>query len=136
MRREVTFRHPAPFVSTSASDEGVLAAAGAEWFAALLRRIPGLEVKRELCQEDWGVALFARRGAREFWIGLRYWDEGVWHADFHHGSFAWLQRLRASGRGELRRLARDVNTVLAGDATVTDIRWRAADGGTATSPRG
>ena len=51
MRTNVSFRHPAAFVSIP-EVEDVLAVSGAEWFADLLRRIPDLQVEPELCQED------------------------------------------------------------------------------------
>ena len=73
MRTNVTFRHPAEFVPVSDAD-GILAVGGAQWFAALLRRVPALEVDEDLCQEDWGVVLLVRRNQRKFWIGLSAWD--------------------------------------------------------------
>src|SRR6516162_6681702 len=103
MRTNVTFRHPAEFVPLSVED-GILAVSGAQWFAALLRRIRGLEIDEDLCQEDWGVVFFARRNQKKFWIGLSAWDsEGAWLAHFHHGSFARLQRFSSSGKKELKR---------------------------------
>lgn len=61
MRTHVTFRHPAEFVGDLEDGGGVLAVPGAQWFAALLRRVPGVEIDKDLCQEDWGVVFFARR---------------------------------------------------------------------------
>ena len=108
MRKNVTFRHPAEFVPVSGGD-GILATAGAGWFVPLLRRIDGLSVQGELCQEDWGVVVFAERSGKRFWIGLSFWPDGeqAWLAHFHHHSFAWLQRRSAAGKRELERLVSD-----------------------------
>jgi hypothetical protein len=78
-----------------------------------------------LCQEDWGVVVFAERAGKRFWIGLSLWpeDEPAWLAHFHHRSFAWLQRWSAAGKSELERLASDFHTVLASEPTVRDIAW-------------
>lgn len=38
----MTFLHPAEFVDAG---EGILAVSGAQWFAALLLRVPGLEIR-------------------------------------------------------------------------------------------
>jgi len=123
MRTNVTFRHPAKFVPLS-DEDGILAAGGAQWFAAILGRVPGLEIDDDLCQEDWGVAVSATRNQRRFWIGLSTWDaDGSWLAHFHHGSLAWLQRLSSSGKGELKRLLADVHEVLATDPAISDIMW-------------
>lgn len=123
MRTNVTFRHPAAFVPVSEQD-GVLAVNGAQWFVTLLRRIPDLEIDEALCQEDWGVVLFARRNKKKFWIGLSAWDvDGLWLAHFHHGSFAWLQRFSLSGKNELNRLLVDVHEVLAGDTATSQVTW-------------
>src|SRR5262249_28049800 len=123
MRTSVTFRHPAEFVPFSDADD-ILAVSGAQWFAALLRRVPGLEIDDNLCQEDWGVVFFARRNQKTFWIGLSAWDpEGAWLSHFHHGSFAWLQRFTRSGNDELKRLVADVHEVLVSEPAVTDIAW-------------
>lgn len=124
MRTNVTFRHPAAFVPVSEQD-GVLAVNGAQWFVTLLRRIPDLEIDEALCQEDWGVVLFARRNKKKFWIGLSAWDvDGPWLAHFHHGSFAWLQRFSPSGKNELNRLLVDVHEVLASDTATSQVTWR------------
>src|SRR5437868_5003327 len=73
MRTNVTFRHPAQFVALS--DEGrILAVNGALWFAMVLQRVPALQIDDDLCQEDWGVVLFARRRNKTFWIGLSGWQ--------------------------------------------------------------
>jgi hypothetical protein len=116
----VTFRHPAEFVDAG---EGILAVSGAQWFAALLLRVPGLEIEDDLCQEDWGVVVFARRNRKKFWIDLSFWDEGCWLAHFHYRSFAWLQRLSSSGKNELKRLLADVHEVLVSEAAISDIAW-------------
>ena len=88
MRTSVTFRHPAEFVGDSDDGGGILAVSGAYWFVELLRRVPRLQIDQNLCQEDWGVVVFARRNSKHFWIGLSAWNsEGAWLAHFHHGSF-------------------------------------------------
>jgi hypothetical protein len=123
MRTNVTFRHPGEFVPLS-DEDSVLAASGAQWFAALLRRVAGLEIDNGLCQEDWGVAVFARRNQRKFWIGLSAWNtDGSWLAHFHPGSLAWLQRFSSSGKRELERLLADVHEVLAAHPAISDIVW-------------
>jgi hypothetical protein len=123
VRSNVTFRHPVEFVPLS-DEDGILAVSSAQWFAALLHRVPALEIDEDLCQEDWGVVLFARRNRKKFWIGLSAWDaEGAWLAHFHHGSFAWLQRFSSSGKNELKRLLADVHEALASEAAISDIAW-------------
>ncbi len=122
VRTEVTFRHPAELILTSQED-GVLAIAGAQWFAALLRRVPDLVVDEDLCQEDWGVVFVARRRGKQFWIGLNSFYDGTWLAHFHHGSFAWLQRFSSKGKVELRELLVDVHTGLTCDASISEIVW-------------
>ena len=135
-RTNVTFRHPAEFVPYG---DGVLAVSGAQWFAALLLRVPGLEIRDNLCQEDWGVVVFARRNRNEFRIGLSawyaeketspVWEEGWWLAHFHHGLWvpwrwaSWCQRLSSSGTNEFKRLLTDVHEVLESEATISDIAW-------------
>jgi hypothetical protein len=123
MRNNVTFRHPAEFVGDEGGDGGILVVAGAAWFADLLSRVPGLQIEPELCQEDWGVVAFAERNQKRFWIGLSFYDEGVWIAHFHHASFAWLQRLSMSGNEELRKLITDFHHVLANERAVSEITW-------------
>src|SRR5580765_1914740 len=101
MRTNVTFHHPAEFVPASEEDD-ILATTGAQCFVTLLHRVPGLDTTQELCQEDWGVVIFARRAQKKFWIGLSAWPEGehAWLAHFHHGVYAWVQRLTSSGKTE------------------------------------
>jgi hypothetical protein len=124
MRTNVTFRHPAEFVGDSEDGGGVLAVRGAHWFAALLRRVPALQIDEHLCQEDWGVVLFARRNQKKFWIGLSAWDaEGAWLAHFHHGSFAWFQWFSSSGNDGLKCLLANVHNVLAAEPAVSEIAW-------------
>jgi hypothetical protein len=124
MRTNVTFRHPADFVGGQKGGDGILAVRGAHWFASLLRRVPGLELDEDLCQEDWGVVFFARRNQKKFWVGLSAWDaEGAWVAHFHHASFAWLQWFSSTGKNELQRLLADFHNVLASEALVTGIAW-------------
>jgi len=107
MRTNVTFRHPAKFLGIEDVDAGVLAVRGAHWFAKILTRVPHLELDRKLCQEDWGVVLFARRNQNKFWIGLSAWDsDGAWLAHIHHGSFAWLQWFRIVREISVRYLLR------------------------------
>jgi hypothetical protein len=126
MRTYVTFRHPAPFVPVS-DDDGILSVKGADWFVALLRQVRDLELRADLCQEDWGIVAFAERTARKFWIGLSWWEEGAWVAHFHHGSWAWLQRFSPSGDRELQRLVDDFHQVLAHEAAVGEITWQRED---------
>lgn len=57
MRTNVTFRHPAEFVGDSEDGGGVLAVSSAYWFAALLRRVPGLKLDRT-CARKIGVWCF------------------------------------------------------------------------------
>lgn len=54
MRTNVTFRHPAEFIGTEEDGGGVLAVRGADWFAALLRRVPGLELDEVFCARKTG----------------------------------------------------------------------------------
>lgn len=122
MRTNVTFRHPAKFVGDEGGG-GVLAFSGAQWFAAILGGVPGLELDEDFCQEDWGVVFFARRYQKKFWIGLSFWDEGVWVAHFHHGSFAWLQSFSHAGKNQLKRLLADVHEVLVNEPAITEIAW-------------
>jgi hypothetical protein len=126
VRTCVTFRHPAAFVGVS-DDDGILSVKGAGWFVALLRQVRDLEVRAELCQEDWGIVAFVERGGRKFWIGLSWDDEGAWIAHVHHGSWAWLQRFSPSGKRELRRLVQDFHQVLESDAAVSAIAWHRED---------
>lgn len=124
MRNNVTFHYPAEFISVSEGAD-VLATRGANWFVAWLRRIDGLAVQSELCQEDWGVVVFAERSGKRFWIGLSSWpdDEQTWLAHFHHHSFAWLQRWSAAGKCELDRLVSDFHSVLESEPAVRNIAW-------------
>jgi hypothetical protein len=124
LRTHVSFRHPAEFVPIS-DEDGILSTTGADWFVKLLERIPGLEIDRDLCQEDWGVVVFAERDGMKFWIGIGgpYNEEGQWLILLNHGSFAWLQRFRKSGREALQQLAIDFHQVLTGDPAVSKIQW-------------
>lgn len=124
MRTNVIFHHPAEFVVVSA-EEGILSVDGADWFVSLLARVSGLEIERELCQEDWGVVAFAQRNGRRFWIGLSLWpdEEQMWLAHFHHHSFAWLQKWSASGNSELQRLILDVHAALTTNPAVSRVTW-------------
>ena len=124
MRFHVTFHHPAEFVPHS-DEDGILAVGGAQWFASLLRRIPELQVDNELCQEDWGVVIYARRSQKAFWIGLSKWPEGehTGLAHFHHGSLDRLQLISTFGRNELKRLVIDAHRILSSEPQVTDIIW-------------
>jgi len=88
-----------------------------------LHRIPGLEVDDDLCQEDWGVVVFAQRGRRRFWIGLSSWDsEGMWLAHVHHRT--WLQRFTRSGKAALDRLLVDVHAMLTSDPVISNVAWK------------
>jgi hypothetical protein len=124
MCNNVSFRYPAEFVRLS-SEDGILAVEGAGWFVELLQKVPDLEIDRRLCQEDWGVVVFARRNKKKFWIGLSMWPEGehAWLVHFHHASFSWHQKLSASGKAELERLVGDFHKVLVDLETVSEITW-------------
>ena len=124
MRTYVSFQHPAEFVPVSKED-GIGAVGGAQWFVSLLQRVPGLQLDKGLCQEDWGVVAFARRNEKRFWIGLSMWPDGehAWLAHVHHGSFAWLQRITPSGKKEMRQLLTDIHDVLASELAVSAITW-------------
>jgi hypothetical protein len=88
----------------------------------MLERLPGIEVDRDVCQEDWGVVIFVRSRGGRFWVGLSWYDEATWLAHFHHDDLAWLQRLRPSGRRALQQLVRDTRTMLASDPNAAIIR--------------
>ena len=123
MRTHVSFRHPVEFVPLSKEDS-VLGVDGAQWFRALLGQVPDLQIEDDLCQEDWGVVLFARRDQKRFWIGLSSWgSESTWLAHFQHGSFAWWQRLSASGKSTMQRFLIDVHEVLSTESVISDIVW-------------
>ena len=109
---------------------------GAGWFASLLQRVPGLQVDNDLCQEDWGVMIFSRRARKQFWIGLSGFDEHEWLAHVHHGSFAWLQRLRRSGKRALKQLILDIHDVLANEPAVSKVTWHAETEAGKRNPRG
>jgi len=126
MRTHVMFRHPADFVPVS-DEDGILSVTGADWFVSLLRQVPDLVFRDDLCQEDWGIVAFAERAERTFWIGLSAEEEGTWVAHFHHGSWAWLQRFSPAGDRELRRLTQDFHHVLANEAAVSEIIWYRQD---------
>jgi len=135
MHRHVTFWYPAPFVRLSEED-GVLSVDGAQRFVSLLKRIPGLQVDDELCQEDWGVVIFARRARKQFWIGLSGFDEHEWAAHIHHGSFAWLQRMSPSGKRAMEQLILDIHAVLANEPAVSKITWHPQTEAGKQNPRG
>jgi hypothetical protein len=122
VRTYVTFRHSALFVPVS-DEDGILSVQGADWFVSLLRRIAGLELQTDLCQEDWGVVVFAERAGKKFWIGLSAEEEGAWLAHVHHGSWALLQRWSTAGDRELQRLVGDLHGMLAGEAAISEITW-------------
>jgi len=126
LRTHATFRHPARFVPVSEED-GVLSVAGAAWFVSLLGHVADLRLEQDLCQEDWGVVVFAGRAGKKFWIGLSADGEGAWIVHFHHGARAWLQRVTASGGRELRRLMQDLHGVLTRDPAVSDVAWYRED---------
>lgn len=124
MRNHVSFRCPETFTPVSEESDGILSVEGARWFAALLRRVPDIQLDEELCQEDWGVVFFASRNNRSFWIGLSAWDgDHSWLAHLHHGSFAWLQMLSRSGGRELHGLIEDVDHALTTDPQISDVAW-------------
>jgi hypothetical protein len=86
---------------------------------------PGLQIEPGLCQEDWGVVVFAQRNGKRFWIGLSSWpdQEQVWLAHFHHHAFAWLQRWTTSGKNELQQLVLAAHEALSGDPAVSHLAW-------------
>jgi hypothetical protein len=136
VRTNVSFRHPAPFVSV-VEVKDVLAREAAGWFVDLLERIQRLEVNRNLAQEDWGVAVLVRRDGKRFWIGLSRWEvEGEWLAHVHHGSFAWIQARTSGGAEALRALVRDLHRSLAGDTQVSGITWYEESDMSAGAPGG
>jgi hypothetical protein len=121
LRTNVSFQHPARFVSLT-DDDRILAVDGAQWFIALLRHISSLEIDPDLCQEDWGVVVRVQRNRAKFWIGLSAWEsDGSWLAHFHHGSF--VQRFSPSGTRELKHLLAGVHQTLANDGAVSEIAW-------------
>jgi hypothetical protein len=133
MRTNVVFRYPAEFVALSL-DDGVLSTNGAEWFVKLLKQVNGLIVDERLCQEDWGVAVFAQRHSRKFWIGLSAWSDDQWLAHFHHGSWAWLQKFSPSGTKELQELLIDFHRMLKTEPSVSDVIWHQEDQMSKPSP--
>ena len=124
MRTDVVFTNPHEFISISDYDT-ILSVKGVRWFAEILRRIPSLQVEDKLCQEDWGVVIFAERNKNRFQIGISFWPEGehAWLVHFRHPSFAWLQHWSVSGKAELNRLILDLHAVLKIEPTVTKISW-------------
>ena len=122
MRNHVTFVHPARVVTVS-EDDGVLSTAGAGWFVELLRRIPDLVIEPELCQEDWGVVVFASRDGSRFWIGLNQWFDAdhEWLAHVNHRGF--LQRFSAARKEAMTGVIRDFHAVLTAEPRVSSIKW-------------
>jgi len=66
MGTNATFRHPAQFVGDSEHGGDVVAVSGADRFAALLRRVPELQLGEHLFQEHWGSVFRARRQQKKF----------------------------------------------------------------------
>jgi hypothetical protein len=115
MRDHVRFHADKEFVGTEENGEaGVLSVDGAGWFLELLAVVQGLAVEPRLCQEDWGVVIFAERDGKRFWIGLTWWPEGEgeWLVHVHHDSFALRQRLSRTGKEALVRLIADLDNAL------------------------
>jgi hypothetical protein len=124
MRTNVSFSYPAEFVSDSYEGSPALSINGAHWFVELLSRVPALHIDENLCQEDWGVVLFVRRNQKKFWIGLSTWStEGYWLVHFHHGSFAWFQRINSSGKEELKSLLTEFHKVLMSEPAISGVVW-------------
>jgi hypothetical protein len=125
MRNNVSFRNPVTFISVSEEESSILSVAGAGWFVSLLKRISGLTIRDELCQEDWGVVVFAERDGKKFWIGLSPWPEGdaARLAHLHQQSGGWLKRLTGSSEHELENLAADLHQVLSTESAISDIGW-------------
>ncbi len=123
MRTNVTFRHTAKFVPLS-DEDGIIAVNGAQWFAALLRRVQALEIDENLCQEDWGRRVICPtqwtkvldwtkcvERKRHMARPLSPWFTGVVAAV----RFVWQERIEAFvGR---------CSPALAGDAAISDIAW-------------
>ncbi len=120
IRNHVTFRHPAPFIPVSEED-GIASIDGVGWFVDLLRKIPRLEIRSELCQEDWGVVIFGTRDRFEFWFGLSFWEEHEWLAHVHHSGL--FKRFRAAGKAAYSALISDLHEALRADESVTDPTW-------------
>jgi hypothetical protein len=137
VRNNVTFRHPAQFVPVSA-EERILSVKGSDWFVRLLKRIEDLTVSDELCQEDWGVVIFAARNGKRFWIGLSTWEdaEDAWLAHVHHHSLAWVQRMTAAGNLELEHLISDLHHALSATPNILDIAWYKENEMKTALPRG
>jgi hypothetical protein len=120
LRTQVIFEYPARFVGTDADNGGVLSVKGAQWFLSFLKSVPDLEVDPDLCQEDWGVVIFAKRNRRKFYIGLNSMDEGQWLAHIQYG---WVTRFRPSRKRELLCLVMDLHRVLSLYQSVKAIAW-------------
>jgi len=124
LRTQVIFEYPARFVGTEADNAGVLSVKGVRWFVFFLKSIPDLEVNSKLCQEDWGVVIFAKRHGRDFDVGLNWMDEGKWLAHIHYGGiFGWVRRYSPSHKRELLCLVMDLHSVLSLYQSVKGIAW-------------
>lgn len=121
MRNTVTFHHPAP-AAVVPDEDGVLGIEGAGWFLDLLGTIPGIELERDVVQEDWGIVVRARRAGRSYWIGLSTMGKDEWVAHVHHDSFAWLQRFSAGGRAARAALVGEVDHALR-RANASSLKW-------------
>jgi len=125
MRTIVRFEYPAPFVGTEEDNGGVLSVKGAGWFAVLLGSIPELVVDPDLCQEDWGVVVFAMRGKMRFdfffWDGLAEEPRRSWVAELRHGGF--FDRFMAKKREGLDRLVGELDRALKHDPSVSRVEW-------------
>lgn len=124
MKTNVSFVCAEEFVPVSEED-GILSAKGAGWFVARLKAITGIEIADELCQEDWGVVVFAKKNGKRFWIGLSQLPDGehCWLAHVHHAPWTLLQRISSSGRAALDDVVRDLDGVLKRDPKVSHVRW-------------
>jgi len=124
MRNNVSFCFPEEFERVS-EEEGILSVQGAEWFVSILKKIPGIQVNEDLCQEDWGVVVFVNRNEKRFWVGLSQWSDGEfsWLAHVHHNSYAWLQRWSRSGKREFDELIMSLDRVLTTDPNVSEKLW-------------
>jgi hypothetical protein len=77
---------------------------------ATLRRggpCPGIDVERDLVQEDWGVVIYARLARHRHWLGLSFLDEHHWLAHVHRAPFAGMtaaldHALRQGNASELK----------------------------------
>jgi hypothetical protein len=137
IKNNVIFKYPERFEPVSEED-GILSAQGAKWFLPILKRVPGIQIDSDLCQEDWGVVIFSSLNKKRFWIGLSMWPEGenAWLVHVHHHSFAFFQRFSISGKNEIKRLIEKLNQILSTDPRASDILWFSEKNMISGNPKG